>query len=195
MEGLLSTGPTPSSFTLTLPYSASHVHRIALFRGRGSTTAVRGRKTAEEKPKFVIKKPEPKEDVKEAKTKVEAVKKEDKDEENNTGKKKEGVVKNAFGLPVTEESKKTDALIAELKKKAEADAVKASLVLGKDLPKAFGKTTPSTATVTKKVEKKEEEEEDKINYAATTVDEFEKKVMKQFHPTMWVNETARRRNW
>ena len=174
------------------------VVNTALFRGRGSTTAVRGRKTAEEKPKFVIKKPEATKDVKEAKTKVEAVKKEDKDKENNTDKKKEDVVKNAFGLPVTEESKKTDALIAELKKKAEAEAVKASLVLGKDLPKAFGKTTPSTTTLTadtKKAEKKEEEEEDKINYAASTVDEFEKKVMKQFHPTMWVNETARRRNW
>ena len=111
---------------------------------------------------------------------------------------------------MTEESKRTDAMIAELKKKAEEiraeakreeELKKSAPMLGQGLPKEFGKKKTArenaaslASAVIAKVEKKEEEE-DTFNYPATTVHEFESKVLKAFHPTMWVNETARRRNW
>merc|ERR1719331_3350431 len=156
-------------------------------------------KKMEEAIKKVAKKDgiEVKEDVKESE--------ETEQEENDvSGKKK------APDVGVSEESKRTDAMIAELKKKAEeiraeakkeAETKKSTPMLGKGLPKEFGKKKSAresaaslASAVLKKVEKKEEEE-DTFNYPATTVHEFESKVLKAFHPTMWVNETARRRNW
>merc|ERR1719220_1442785 len=126
-------------------------------------------------------------------------------DEDNVGASEEKKVPD-----VSEESKRTDAMIAELKKKAEeiraeakkeAETKKSRPMLGKGLPKEFGKKKSAreaaaslASAVLKKVEKKEEEE-DTFNYPATTVHEFESKVLKAFHPTMWVNETARRRNW
>ena len=83
----------------------------------------------------------------------------------------------------------------------EEELKKSAPMLGQGLPKEFGKKKTArenaaslASAVIAKVEKKEEEE-DTFNYPATTVHEFESKVLKAFHPTMWVNETARRRNW
>ena len=195
--------------------------RITLkIRGRGGPnpmTAVRGRKTNLAKPKFVIdsKKEEAKK-MEEAKKKVakkDGIELEEDEKENDEMEQDEdnvGASEEKKVPDVSEESKRTDAMIAELKKKAEeirAEAKKESEqkklapTLGKGLPKEFGKKKSAreaaaslASAVLKKVEKKEEEE-DKFNYPATTVHEFESKVLKAFHPTMWVNETARRRNW
>merc|ERR1719339_414050 len=191
-----------------------------MVRGRGGPnpmTAVRGRKTNPAKPKFVIdsQKEEAKK-MEEAKKKVarkDGIELEEDEKENDEMEQDEdnvGDEKKAPGNEASEESKRTDAMIAELKKKAEeiraeakkeAETKKSTPMLGKGLPKEFGKKKSAreaaaslASAVLKKVEKKEEEE-DKFNYPATTVHEFESKVLKAFHPTMWVNETARRRNW
>ena len=183
-------------------------------------TAVRGRKANPAKPAFVIdsKKEEAKK-LEEAKKKIakkDGVEVEEGEKENDGEMEQDegGVgVGNERKVPeneVSEESKRTDAMIAELKKKAEeirAEAKKeeeqknSAPTLGKGLPKEFGKKKSAreaaaslASAVLKKVEKKEEEE-DTFNYPSTTVHEFESKVLKAFHPTMWVNETARRRNW
>ena len=179
-------------------------------------TAVRGRKTNPTKPKFVI--DSKKEEAKKMEEAIKKVAKKDGIEVEEDGKEidetelEENVSdeKKAPGHEVSEESKRTDAMIAELKKKAEeiraeakkeAETKKSTPMLGKGLPKEFGKKKSAreaaaslASAVLKKVEKKEEEE-DTFNYPATTVHEFESKVLKAFHPTMWVNETARRRNW
>ena len=115
-------------------------------------TAVRGRKTNPAKPNFVI-------DSKkeEAKKMEEALKKvakkdgigvgEDEKETEGTGQEKNDE-KKAPETEVSEESKRTDAMIAELKKKAEeiraeakkeAETKKSTPMLGKGLPKEFGK--------------------------------------------------------
>lgn len=179
-------------------------------------TAVRGRKTNPAKPMFVI--DSKKEEAKKMEEALKKVAKKDgievtEDEKGIGGTEQEenvGDEKKAPGNEVSEESKRTDAMIAELKKKAEeiraeakkeAETKKSTPMLGKGLPKEFGKKKSAresaaslASAVLKKVEKKEEEE-DTFNYPATTVHEFESKVLKAFHPTMWVNETARRRNW
>jgi len=191
-----------------------------MVRGRGGPnpmTAVRGRKANPAKPKFVIdSKAEEAKKMEEAKKKI--AKKDglgvEDEKESDDLKQEENVEvkveKKAPDTAVTEESKRTDAMIAELKKKAEEiraeakreeELKKSAPMLGQGLPKEFGKKKTArenaaslASAVIAKVEKKEEEE-DTFNYPATTVHEFESKVLKAFHPTMWVNETARRRNW
>merc|ERR1711937_1106538 len=133
-------------------------------------TAVRGRKANPAKPKFVI--DSKAEEAKKKIAKKDGLGVEEDEKESDDLKQEENVEvkveKKAPDTAVTEESKRTDAMIAELKKKAEEIRAEA---------------------------KREEEEKDTFNYPATTVHEFESKVLKAFHPTMWVNETARRRNW
>jgi len=192
-----------------------------MVRGRGGPnpmTAVRGRKANPAKPKFVIdSKAEEAKKMEEAKKKIakkDGLEVEEDEKESDDLKQEENVEvkveKKAPDTAVTEESKRTDAMIAELKKKAEEiraeakreeELKKSAPMLGQGLPKEFGKKKTArenaaslASAVIAKVEKKEEEE-DTFNYPATTVHEFESKVLKAFHPTMWVNETARRRNW
>ena len=122
-------------------------------------------------------------------------------------KEEEGTVHKDEKKTLNDKCEETELKLVELKKKATEEKLKIKedpfkvplpfkAAPGTELPKAFGKIISAAPSLNSNFVKKEEnEEEDTFKYPSNTVDEFERNLLKHIHPTMWVNDQARRRSW